>query len=97
MKYFFTPLALAASLLANAQTLQQQAAAAAQPDAAAPPVRYVPMAPAGASGLMVEREDWKAANATVGQYRRGHMDIVRWEKAQARNPVPATPTQEPSR
>jgi hypothetical protein len=32
--------------------------------------------------------DWKAANAQVGQFRRGHADLLKWELEQAsrRNP-----------
>jgi len=33
-----------------------------------------------------EREAWRDANADVGQFTRGHRDIVRWE--QARPPAP---------
>ncbi len=28
--------------------------------------------------------DWKAANAAVGQFPRGHADLLRWEQEQAR-------------
>lgn len=97
MKHFFALLALSAPLLGATQTLQQQAATAANPETGAPPVRYQPMAPVGASALVVEREDWKAANATVGQYPRGHMDIIKWEKAQPPIPAAAMPQQEAPR
>jgi hypothetical protein len=33
--------------------------------------------------------DWKAANAAVGQFRRGHADLLKWERDQARQPKPA--------
>lgn len=97
MKHFFALLALSAPLLGAAQTLQQQAAMAANPDTSAPPVRYQPLAPVGASALVVEREDWKAANTTVGQYPRGHRDIIKWEKAQPPTPAAAMPPQEAPR
>ena len=97
MKHFFALLALSAPLLGAAQTVQQQAAAAARPQASASPLRYQPMAPVGASALVVELDDWKAANATVGQYRRGHTDIVKWEKSQAPAQPATTPLQEPLR
>lgn len=97
MKHLFTLLALALPLAGNAQALQQQAAMAAQTDGATPPPRYRPMAPAGASARVTEPDDWKAANALVGQYPRGHRDIVRWEKAQAAVPAPAKSPQEPTR
>jgi len=97
MKHFFALLALSAPLLGAAQTLQQQAAMAANPDTGAPPVPYQPMSPAGASAAVVEPEDWKAANATVGQYPRGHRDIVKWEKSQVPVQPAATPPEEPLR
>jgi hypothetical protein len=36
---------------------------------------------------------WKDANAEVGQFTRGHIDILKWEAAQARQDVakPAMP------
>ncbi len=94
MKYFSALLALSVPLLGGAQTVQQPSPAVARPATATPPVRYQPMAPTGASARVLELEDWKAANATVGQYRRGHMDIVKWEKAQ---PPAVTTSQEPPR
>lgn len=35
-------------------------------------------------GLEQGETDWKAANATVGAFQRGHIDLVQWEKDQAR-------------
>jgi len=94
MKHFLALLALFAPLLGAAQTVQQQAAAAATADVPVPVVVYRPLEPAGASVLVQEVQDWKAANATVGQYPRGHRDIVKWEKAQPPSPAAATPPQE---
>jgi len=34
--------------------------------------------------------DWKAANAAVGQFKRGHADLLKWEQEQARTPAPPT-------
>ena len=34
--------------------------------------------------------DWRAANATVGQFKRGHVDLLKWEEEQVRQkPVPS--------
>jgi hypothetical protein len=33
--------------------------------------------------------DWKAANAAVGQFKRGHADLLKWERDPARQPKPA--------
>jgi hypothetical protein len=97
MKHLFALLTLAAPLLAGAQHVQQQAAAAVSPSVPVPPVPYAPMAPVGASTLVQALDDWKGANATVGQYPRGHLDVIKWERAQdaARPASPATP--EPAR
>ncbi len=95
MKHLLALLALSAPLPDAAQTVQQQAAA--NPQTSVAPVRYQAMAPVGASALPVEPGDWKAANATVGQYPRGHRDILKWEKAQPPTPATATPQQEPAR
>lgn len=32
--------------------------------------------------------DWKAANAAVGQFKRGHADLLKWEQEQARKAAP---------
>ncbi|MDZ7920902.1 hypothetical protein [Rhodoferax sp.] len=34
--------------------------------------------------------DWKAANAAVGQFKRGHADLLKWEQEQARRSAPPT-------
>lgn len=33
--------------------------------------------------------DWKTSNATVGQFKRGHADLLKWEAEQARGVAPA--------
>ncbi len=88
---------LGAPVLGPSQTLPQQAAAAATADAPVPAIVYQPLEPAGASALVQEGQDWKAANAAVGQYPRGHRDIVKWEKAQPPAPAAAMPAQEAPR
>ncbi|MEQ1657720.1 MAG: hypothetical protein ABL896_02985 [Hylemonella sp.] len=97
MKHLLALLALSAPLLGAAQTVQQQAAAAAHPQTDVAPGRDPAKAPAGASALVQEVQDWKAANATVGQYPRGHRDIVKWEKAQPPTPAAAMPPPEAPR
>ena len=95
MKKTHALLALLWPVLGLAQSVQQQAAAAAAPDAPVPAVPYQPMPAAGASALVRELDDWKSVNAAVAQFPRGHSDIVKWERAQAQ-PAPATPPQEPA-
>lgn len=79
-------LALLWPVLGLAQGVPQQAALAAAPDAPVPAVPYQAMPAAGASALVRELDDWRAVNATVGQYPRGHHDIIKWERAQSAAP-----------
>lgn len=81
MNKFFALLALAWPVLGLTQSVPQQAAAAAAPDVPVPAVPYHPLEAVGASALVQALDDWKAANATVGQFR-GHNDIIKWERAQ---------------
>jgi len=94
MNKFLALLALAWPILGLAQTLPQQAAAAAAPQVPVPAIPYHPLEAVGASALVQALDDWKAANATVGQFR-GHNDIIKWERAQEAG-RPKTP-QEPAR
>ena len=79
-------LTLAALVAAPAITLAQ---AAPPPDGrvadpATPVAAPLYQSAFGASGqgLVTDLQPWAEANATVGQFQRGHMDIVRWERAQ---------------
>ena len=40
--------------------------------------------------------DWKAANAAVGQFKRGHIDLLKWEQEQARE-LSRQPTRQTTR
>ena len=49
------------------------------------------------SGVETRSVDWKAANAEVGQFTRGHADLVKWEADQAgKKPEPAMPALTPA-
>ncbi|WP_218243144.1 hypothetical protein [Comamonas fluminis] len=91
-------LALATAMLGAA--LPASAADAVQPSAARPAV-FDPNAPTAAlhhqplpaSGSIVDQSgDWKAANAAVARFPRGHADVVQWEKAQAASKHPPANT-----
>lgn len=41
------------------------------------------------TGVEFAADDWKKANAAVGQFPRGHADLLKWEQAQGARP--ATP------
>lgn len=43
-------------------------------------------------GVETDTLDWKAANTQVGQFLRGHIDILKWEAAQREATAPKTPT-----
>lgn len=50
-------------------------------------------------GVATDTLDWAQANADVGQFQRGHMDIVMWERAEqakalGMQPPPAAQKQE---
>lgn len=84
-------LALLWPVLGQAQDVQQ-AAAAANPDAPAAALSYQALPALGASALVRELDDWRQANATVGQFPRGHADIVKWERTR---PEAAEPPRSP--
>ena len=62
--------------------------AVADPAAPVPPVVYQSVFADTPQGVEMQTTDWKKANAEVGQFRRGHVDILKWEEA---NP-PAKPS-----
>ena len=77
------------------------------PAAAVPPVVYQSVFADTPTGVEMESADWKKANAEVGQFKRGHVDILKWEEAQGKSPMapkpmagdaakPAVPTAMPS-
>jgi hypothetical protein len=73
-------------VLSLAQDASKPAAApasAADPAATVPAVQYRALFDAGPKGVVQEMDAWPAANARVGQYPRGHSDILKAEKAQA--------------
>lgn len=48
-----------------------------------PPVAYRSVFADLPQGVESTTLDWKAANATVGQFKRGHADLLKWEQEQA--------------
>jgi len=61
-----------------------------QPDTPVPAMQYKSSLAELPKGVEQSETDWKAANASVGQFQRGHIDLLQWEKDQAR--TSATPT-----
>ncbi|MEO8118681.1 MAG: hypothetical protein ABI606_05080 [Rhodoferax sp.] len=64
--------------------------AVASPTAYASPVVYRSVFVDTPTGIDAEETDWRKANAEAGQFKRGHIDILRWENAQAGKPSEAT-------
>ena len=82
---------LIASPLVWAQAPTPAAADPADPRAAVPRVAYRSVFADTPTGVETELVDWKKANAEVGQFRRGHVDLLKWEEERARaTPAPAT-------
>lgn len=51
-----------------------------------PPVAYRSVFVDTPTGVEQTSADWKRANAEVGQFKRGHIDILKWEAEQANKP-----------
>lgn len=70
------------------------AADAADPAAPVPRPAYRSVFQDTPTGIEQDAADWKKANAEVGQFTRGHIDLLRWEERQtapAAGPPAAAP------
>lgn len=61
------------------------------PQAAVPPVVYQSVFADTPTGVEMKAVDWYRANAGVGQFKRGHVDILKWEEAQTKAATPPKP------
>jgi hypothetical protein len=84
-----------AAVLAAAPPLLAAAADAADPSAIVPRIEYRSVFEGVTSGIDEETVDWKKANAEVGQFPRGHIDLLKWEAAQDAA-APAAPASAPA-
>lgn len=57
--------------------------AVADADASVPALRYHSALVYSPRGVVQDQDDWAATNARVGQFARGHADILKAEQAQA--------------
>lgn len=83
---------LAWPVLSHAQSASPPTTLAADAAARVAPLNYRSAFDATPRGVELGTETWKAANAAVGQFPRGHRDVYKWEKAQQQDqkaPVPA--------
>ncbi len=73
----------------------QPTAQAASPDTPVPPALYRSAFAGVPTGVEQTSVDWNKANADVGQFKRGHADLLKWEQEQAKaghppsSPIPA--------
>ncbi len=81
---------LAALAVANAQTAPPATPPApwADPSFEVLPVVYRSVFADTPTGVETQSADWKKANAEVGQFKRGHVDILKWEEAQTQKQMP---------
>lgn len=54
----------------------------ADPSIPVPAVAYRSVFANTPASMGMQASDWKEANAQVGQFRRGHADVLKWEQAQ---------------
>lgn len=58
----------------------------ANPAAHVPALLYRSVFSDTSTGVEQAGDGWKKANAEVGQFRNGHVDILKWEEAQSTTP-----------
>ena len=90
---FFAGMSTLPGIAAEAATTNASASASpAVLDPAAPsaPLHHSHLPTSGA--IVAQPGDWKAANAAVAKFPRGHADVLKWEKAQAKVSEKASPT-----
>lgn len=93
MKYptLLTLAVLAWPALSLAQSTPEKTSAA-DPGAPVPAVRYRSALEHNPHGVVQDSEDWRAANARVGQFARGHSDILKAEQAQGTDQPAVSPS-----
>ena len=73
---------LAVAQISPTPTIPSQANPA-DPSAAAALVVYQSVFVDTPNGVETQSIDWKKANAEVGQFKRGHVDVLKWEESQS--------------
>lgn len=85
----FSPLCCVALACLPAFAIAQSAS---DPSVVVPTVPYRSVFTDTPKGVEADTLDWKAANTQVGQFLRGHIDILKWEAAQRAATAPTAPT-----
>ena len=107
MNHFQLMAAAILSSMAFAPASAMAQATVTDPAASVPPIVYQSVFNQSPTGVETKSVDWKKANAEVGQFKRGHVDILKWEESQLKDkPVgkaatqseaaPATPAPSPA-
>ena len=78
---------------ASANAMAQ--AAVTDASASVPPVVYQSVFNQSPTGVETKSVDWKKANAEVGQFKRGHVDILKWDESQAKDKPAGKPAMPP--
>ncbi len=87
-------LLLAPGIAASQPALPSHATAASDPNAPVPTLQFRSVFRDTPQGVVSDTLDWKKANAEVGQFNRGHPDVLKWENMQTPTtgaPAPASP------
>ena len=83
------------SSLTFASTSALAQAVVTDPGASVPPVIYQSVFNQSPKGVETKSVDWKKANAEVGQFKRGHVDILKWEESQLKDKPTGKPAMPP--
>jgi hypothetical protein len=84
----------AVTLLCVGVAPQGLLAQASDPNAAVPSLVYNSVFEGTSRGVVTDQADWKKANEAVGQFGRGHVDVLKWEEqAQSGAPQREAPAQ----
>ena len=82
------------SSMTFASTSAMAQATVTDPGASVPPIVYQSVFNQSPTGVETKSVDWKKANTEVGQFKRGHVDILKWEESQLKDkPVGKAATQ----
>lgn len=87
---------LAICALLGAPTVVLAQSSPTNASAPVPPVVYQSVFADTPTGVEMNSADWKKANAEVGQFKRGHVDILKWEESQRSPGAPAAAGKAPA-
>ena len=82
------------SLAAEPSAVAESKTAVFNPAAPTAPLKHQALTASGT--IVTQPGDWKAANAAVAQFPRGHADVLKWEKAQLAAPGHTAPMPAPA-